>query len=278
MHKITAFFLLILAYTSVAEPPTLIFDKGFSWKQVFDAGFRPKHIAGGSIMCNCIEQEFYLEINGLDGNIYFNKGTLTFYFNHKEELKAVEYIGNKAINMAEGKKLSDDLTLFFGNYVTHPMRMPRYIEGNYVDATGTHSYLNAEIDNYRFRYRFLDTASAVNQLMPKFFIDENQRGRPAEPDFIPVNRKIKPPPGYEDYDMTEVRRLPDPNWRENQRKMKGESEPNHAIVREARKKALPPPSSESASRSSFWWPFCMAILFLIGVGWYIKRRCGCHSL
>jgi hypothetical protein len=30
----------MISSAMAAEPPTLIFDNGFSWKQVFDAGFR----------------------------------------------------------------------------------------------------------------------------------------------------------------------------------------------------------------------------------------------
>jgi hypothetical protein len=262
----------MICVNAAAEPPILIFDNGFSWKQVFDAGFRPKHSAGGQIICECVDQDFFLEIKGLSGMQYFSKGRLSFYFDHREELTAVGYIDNLAVGMEEGKKIADNVTQYLGDYVTHPIKMPQYIEGTYVDATGTHNFIGAVIGNYDFHYRFLDTASPVKQLMPKFFFNLNETKAKVVRTSIHPERKIKPPPGYEDYDMTEVRRLPDPNWRENQRKMKGESEPNNAIVREARKKALPPPASESSSRSSFWWPFCMAILFLAGVGWYIKRR------
>jgi hypothetical protein len=188
----------------VQAKPILKFDNGLDWKQIFDAGFRPRHQNGGRTSCKVWEQEpFAIEIKGLEGQMQFDEGTLSFDFDSKEKIIGFSYFVAEAIDMAEGKRQADQMTAWLKPYVIHEMKMPRYIEGTYVDATSSNSILVARIGEYHISYRFIDTASASKQLRPKFSIYWSFPEMPTD-GFIPVDRKIKPPPGYEDWDMTEV--------------------------------------------------------------------------
>ena len=189
---------------SAKAQPILKFDNGLDWKQIFDAGFRPRHHNGGDISCKVWEQEpFAIEIKGLEGNMEFEKGTLVFDFDSKEKIIGFTYFVAEAIDMEEGKKRVDQMSAWLKPHVIHEMKMPRYIEGTYVDATSSNSILVARIGEYKISYRFIDTASPTKQLRPEFSISWSFPGKQRSGS-IPLDRKIKPPPGYEDWDMTEV--------------------------------------------------------------------------
>lgn len=205
-HKIAILCLVIslLGHATAEAKPVLVFDNGFDWKQVFDAGFRPRHRNGGDVQCMVINQEpFAIQIKGLEGQMDFGAGSLRFYFDSKERIKGVTYFSEEKFDMAEGHKRVDAFTKWLKPYITHHMKMPKYIEGTYVDASARGTSLVAQIGEFRFSYHFIDTNRPDKQLMGEFSIGRFFPGRPTD-GFIPVDRKIKPPPGYEDWDMTEV--------------------------------------------------------------------------
>lgn len=202
----TRIFALVALLCSpfVEAKPVLVFDNGFDWKQVFDAGFRPRHRNGGDRQCMVIKQEpFAIQIRGLDGQMDFGEGSLRFYFDSKEKLRGISYFSQERFDMAEGQKRVDAMTRWLKPYIIHHMIMPKYIEGTYVDAGARGSILVAQMGEYRIKYHFIDTRRKDKQLMAEFSIGWSFPGRPTD-GFIPVDRKIKPPPGYEDWDMTEV--------------------------------------------------------------------------
>jgi hypothetical protein len=188
----------------IEAKPVLVFDNGFDWKQVFDAGFRPRHSGGGRMYCSIWNQEpFAIQITGLDGQMNFGSGRLNFYFDSKEKLRGISYFSQEKFDMAEGEKRVDAMTQWLKPYIIHHMIMPKYIEGTYVDAGARGCTLVAQMGEYRISYHFINTRRKDKQLMAEFSIGWFFPGRPTD-GFIPVDRKIKPPPGYEDWDMTEV--------------------------------------------------------------------------
>jgi hypothetical protein len=197
-------FIALLCNTASEAKPVLVFDNGFDWKQVFDAGFRPRHSNGGMMCCKVWNQEpFAIEIKGLEGQMEFGGGSLYFYFDSKEKLRSISFFSEEKFDMAEGQKRVDAMTNWLKPYITHQMNMPKYIEGTYVDASARGNILVAQIGEYRIKYHFIDTNRPDKQLMGEFSISWSFPGKPTE-GFIPNDRKIKPPPGYEDWDMTEV--------------------------------------------------------------------------
>jgi|LakMenEpi05May12_1017382.scaffolds.fasta_scaffold03595_2 hypothetical protein len=264
----------LIGVSSLWAQPVLEFDQvnGFNWKQIFVAGFRPRHHNGGRTTCSIWHQEpFFLHIKELDEKMLFDKGRLDITFDSKEKINGVSYYAEESIDMEEGKRRVDQFTQWLKPYVIHEMTMPRYIFGTRVDATGRHCVLVARMGEYLIQYRFGDTASPTKQLKPRFSISWSYPGKPMD-HFIPLDREIKPPPGYEDYDMTEVLQTSYGEVRIGDKVPTAPPKTTREENREARKKAMPLPAIESSSTSSFWWQFGIVILFLTGLGWYIKRR------
>lgn len=205
-HKIaTLCFILSLSFVEIADAkPVLVFDNGFDWKQVFDAGFRPRHASGGRIFCRVWDQEpFAIQIKGLEGQMNFGQGRLNFYFDSNERLRSISHFSEEKFDMAEGQRRVDAMTEWLKPHIIHHMQMPKYIEGTYVDAGTRGSVLVAQMGEYRISYHFINTRRPDKQLMAEFSIGWAFPGKPTE-GFIPLDRIIKPPPGYEDWDMTEI--------------------------------------------------------------------------
>ena len=197
-------FLLLLPSTHAMADPVVVFDNGFDWKQIFDSGLRPRHKNGGRNSCKIWNQpSFILQIKGLDGQMHFGAGHMTISFDYKEKISGFTYFDNEPIDMAEGAKRVEQLTKWLKPYIIHEMQMPRYIEGTYVDANVSNARLVAQMGEYRFSYQFVDTASPTKQLRGEFSVYHAFPGKIRE-GITPVDRKIKPPPGYEDWDMTEI--------------------------------------------------------------------------
>lgn len=203
-YKIIVALITLLCEPLIQAKPVLVFDHGFDWKQVFDAGFRPRHSGGGRMYCSIWNQEpFAIEIKGLNGQMNFGSGRLNFYFDSKDKLRGVSFFSEEKFDMAEGQRRVDAMKQWLKPYIIHDMIMPKYIEGTYVDAGARGCNLVAQIGEYRISYHFINTRRKDKQLMAEFSIGWSFPGKPTE-GFIPVDRKIKPPPGYEDWDMTEI--------------------------------------------------------------------------
>ena len=91
---------------SAEEIPTLRFDDHVTWKQIFDFGFRPKHLEGlERTTCVCLEQSFWLHFKD-NRKFKFESGRLAFAFSYDDFLQMVWHQGAEPITLAEGEKSS----------------------------------------------------------------------------------------------------------------------------------------------------------------------------
>jgi hypothetical protein len=263
--------------------PVVVFDNGFDWKQIFDTGLRPRHQNGGNTSCRVWNQpSFILKIKGLEGQMNFGKGNLSIDFDYKEKICGFSYFDAEAIDMEEGARRAEQLTKWLKPYIIHEMQMPRYVEGTYVDANVSSARLVAQMGEYRFSYRFVDTASPTKQLRGEFSVYHAFPGQQIE-GFIPIDRKIKPPPGYEDWDMTEI--IPTSNGDKRVESGTQHSEDNRPVdamrgVQRNHEKITQQPYAEAApSQNSNRLTFIIAGLCLIFVSliYYALRPILCND-
>lgn len=126
--KILLSIALLLAIETVSskEVPVLKFDEKITWKDVFDYGFRPKHLEGlARKQCVCPQTEFWIEFKGRDSRFKVERGRTSFSFKYDDFLTMVWHQGEQPISLAEGKRRAEEFSKVFDGYVVQEMTLPR---------------------------------------------------------------------------------------------------------------------------------------------------------
>lgn len=205
--------LLVLIFSrilSAAELPTLRFDDQVTWKQIFDFGFRPKHLEGlERTTCVCLEQSFWLQFRD-DRKFKLESGRLAFAFSYDDFLQMVWHQGAEPITLAEGKNRADAFRQVFDGYIIQEITMPTLIDpSGLVDAGNDENNVKARVGEYLIWYGFDNSLGKDKPIIPHFYISW---GFPGMPD---VRRKdsgdvVRPPKGYEWYSLDPKVSTPDP--------------------------------------------------------------------
>jgi hypothetical protein len=204
--------LLVLIFgpiLSAAELPTLRFDDQVTWKQIFDFGFRPKHLEGlERTTCVCLEQSFWLQFRN-DRKFKLESGRLAFAFSYDDFLQMVWHQGTEPITLAEGKNRADAFRQVFDGYIIQEITMPTLIDpSGLVDAGNDENNVKARVGKYLIWYGFDNSLGKDKPIIPHFYISW---GFPGMPD---VRRKdsgdvVRPPKGYEWYSLDPKVSTPD---------------------------------------------------------------------
>lgn len=207
------FLLFILAFgqiLSASEIPTLRFDDRITWKQIFDFGFRPKHLEGlERTTCVCLEQSFWLQFKD-NGKFKVENGRLAFAFSYDDFVQMIWHQGGEAITLVEGKKRAEAFRDVFDGYVIQEITMPPLIDpSGLVDAGNDENNVKARVGEYLIWYGFDNSFGKERPIIPHFYISW---GFPGMPD---VRRKdsgdvVRPPKGYEWYSLDPKIHTPDP--------------------------------------------------------------------
>src|SRR5688500_5410405 len=101
-----------------AETPTFHFEDKITWKQVFDSGFRPKHLEGlENHKCVCKNQDFQLQFKDRELKFRLDKGSIDFDFLHNDFLRMIWHQGGEAITLEEGRRRADEFKKVFDGYI-----------------------------------------------------------------------------------------------------------------------------------------------------------------
>jgi mRNA-degrading endonuclease RelE of RelBE toxin-antitoxin system len=195
----------------VAEIQTLRFDDEITWKQIFDFGFRPKHLEGlERNTCICQNQAFWVEFKGRKEKFKVEQGRLSFSFLHNDFLSMVWHQGSEAITLEEGKQRADEFRKVFDGFIVQEITMPHMIDpSGLVDAGNDENNIKARVGEYRISYGFDNSMEKVKAIIPHFYITWSFPGMP-DSKLKDRGDVVRPPKGYEWYSLDPKVNTPDP--------------------------------------------------------------------
>lgn len=196
---------------SAAQIPTLRFDGRVTWQQIFDFGFRPKHLEGlESHKCVCYNQDFLLQFKDRESKFQLGKGSVDFGFFYDDFLQMVWHQGAEPITLEEGKRRADEFRKVFDGYIIQEITMPRLIDpSGLVDAGNDENNVKVRVGEYLIWYGFDNSMGKVKPIIPHFYITWNFPGRP-DVRLKDSGDVVRPPKGYEWYSLDPKVNTPDP--------------------------------------------------------------------
>ena len=128
---------MLLEVAYCAEIPTLRFEEKVTWKQIFDFGFRPKHLEGlERNTCVSYSQKFWVQLKGREKKFKVENGRVSFKFFYGDFLSMIWHQGAEAITLEEGKIRADAFRQVFDGYIVQEMTMPNLIDPSGLVAAG----------------------------------------------------------------------------------------------------------------------------------------------
>lgn len=208
------YLLVSILFTQVIlakETPTIHFEDKVTWRQIFDAGFRPKHFVGlERNSCICENQEFFLRFKNRDKKFRVGNGRISLSFYHDDFLSMIWHQGSERITLEEGKRRAGEFRELFDGYITQEITMPRLIDpSGLVDAGNNENNIKARVGEYLIWYGFDNSMRKDKPIIPHFYISWSYPGRP-DVRMKDVGDVVRPPKGYEWYSLDPKVNTPDP--------------------------------------------------------------------
>jgi len=196
-----AILILLLAISSgLSETPKLTFPTGLTWKEIFDAGFRPKHVPGlERKKAECLEQEVIFKFEDKP-DFFLDRGRLMFELQSDDSLRVIEHVGRISISIEEAEKRLNAFHEIFSNELIQRGSTPPLVDKQRGGVAALSDYYGvAEHESYTIHYGFTGSFQADKPLLPIFMIALRHKMKGAK---LPIRRHmIEPPVGYEDYSM-----------------------------------------------------------------------------
>ncbi len=258
--------LLLRPFLFATEIPTLRFEDRLTWKQVFDFGFRPKHLEGlERNTCVCLNQSFWVQFKDRDLRFKVENGRVSFSFLFDDFLSMVWHQGGEAITLDEGKRRADEFRKVFDGYIIQEISMPRLIDpSGLVDAGNDENDIKARVGEYLILYGFDNSMGKVKPIIPHFYIAWNFPGMP-DSRSKDSGDVVRPPKGYEWYSLDPKVNTPDPG-------VTPEPEPETVkpavaskileVAKEVVAAENPPVADTEIGRG--WWIGLLAFLVVVG--------------
>ena len=194
-----------------AEIPTLRFDDRVTWKQIFDFGFRPKHLEGlERNTCVSQNQSFWVEFKGRESKFKIQNGRVSFSFLYDDFLSMVWHQESEAITLEDGKQRADEFRKVFDGYIVKEITMPPLIDpSGLVDAGNAENNIEARIGEYVIWYGFDNSMRKDKPIVPHFYIAWSFPGKP-DSRTKDSGDVVRSPRGYEWYSLDPNVSTPDP--------------------------------------------------------------------
>ncbi len=273
MKRIILFVLLLGQICCAAEIPTLHFDDRVTWKQVFDSGFRPKHLEGSErSMCVCLNQSFWVKFKDRDLKFRVDDGRAAFSFYYDDFLSMIWHQGSQAITLEEGKRRADEFKKVFDGYITQEITMPRLIDpSGLVDANNDENNIKARVGEYRITYGFDNSMGKEKPIIPHFYITWSFPGMP-DMRLKDAGDVVRPPKGYEWYSLDPKVSTPDPGTNPKAGKKPEIEEATAESTRIPRRERPQAPARPAAvDNSRRYWPLWMGLIALLGLGGFLLK-------
>jgi hypothetical protein len=257
------------------ENPVLRFNDVVNWKEIFDSGFRPKHLEGlERNTCVCHDQSFWVQFKDRETRFKLEKGSIEFAFSYGDFLQMIWHQGVEAITLEEGKMRAAEFRKVFDGYIVQEMTMPPLIDpSGLVDANNDENNIKARVGQYRISYGFDNSFGTKKPIIPHFYITWSFPGKP-DTKSKDVGDVVRPPKGYEWYSLDPKVNTPDPVVALSSSFDLGTKEvPQGSPTRskEGRKRNLPE-SQKIAGQNTLWgwWVGLFAVVTAVVV-WISKK-------
>jgi hypothetical protein len=190
-------------------PPVLRFPDGISWKAVFDAGFRPKHIPGlERKMTECRNQPLRFELEGSSEAFILDPGRLSIELRPDDSVRLFMHTSHVPISMEEGEMRLMTLRRIFEKHLIRKGWMPPVMDERGSVMTSSEQGAAARIGMYGFTFGFTASSRRDLPLIACFQLAWVGTGNERTSN---IRRKIvAPPAGYEWYSMDPKVHTPDP--------------------------------------------------------------------
>jgi hypothetical protein len=247
--------------------PVLQLEDGVSWKEVFDAGIRPKHFEGlAHKKCFCARQSFIVGLKDRSAEFKVGIGRLEFDFVKDDFLSVMWHQGAEAMTVVEGEIQVQSFRELFRGFIVKEIVMPTPVGDGYVDAGGAEDNIMAQVGEYRIWYGFDNSFRRDKPLIPHFYVAWTFKGRPAL-QYKMNGDLVKPPSGYEWYSLD-----PEVNTPDSRVNVESPLPSASTPIKETReiqgatnkeKAAAPLPATPSIARK--WWIGLIALLGVVGL-------------
>jgi hypothetical protein len=267
--------LMCISISDAKEIPILRFDNVITWKQIFDSGFRPKHLEGlEDQKCVCENQSFWVQFKGRDLKFKIENGRVAFNFLHDDFLALVWHQGIEAITLKEGQNRADEFRKVFDGYIVKEITMPRLIDpSGLVDANNAENNIEARIGEYVIWYGFDNSFGTVKPIIPHFYIAWSFPGRP-DVKLKDADDVVRPPKGYEWYSLDPKVNTPDLGVALSSSSDSGIKEPpqnSPGIPRQERRRNLPESQTIAGQNTPWgWWVGLLAVVTAVVI-WISKK-------
>jgi hypothetical protein len=251
----------------------LRFPDGISWKAVFDAGFRPKHVSGlEKDTTECRNQSLRFELEGSSEPFILDPGRLSIELMHDDRVRHFMHTSHVPVTMEEGEtRLEQFREIFEGHLVRRGSMPPVMEEKTGIVMTSGEQFAVAKIGDHVFYFGFNASVQKEMPLFPRFQLGWHPTPGESSP---PIRRKIvAPPEGYEWYSMDPNVHTPDPG--SAAKSASAHDLPTAELAQEKRsrpkkERAVPSVPVATNSEGPRWW-MVWTLLALLGLGVLVWR-------
>jgi hypothetical protein len=183
-----------------AQPALVVGDGQITWKEVFDAGFRPKRLIGLERKAVCSRQELIVRNANNGKSLHLEMGNIDFSFLKDNQLQTIWHSSSISISRNEVLAMAQEFEAVFGENIEKPFNAPDEVYDESKHRYGSPKYkVVAEIKGNLFLLSFRHVPGFVDSFTPHFMYNANYKMKrsfkssPTDP--------VQPPEGYEDYDI-----------------------------------------------------------------------------
>ncbi|GAA5497218.1 hypothetical protein Rhal01_03411 [Rubritalea halochordaticola] len=193
--------LLVSIVKTVGAAPELVVDGGsISWKDVFDAGFKPKHIQGLESAAVSYNKSFRIKNASTGEYCTFLEGRTKFSFLKGNKLQSIWYSASTSISRSDVIILADSFEKVFSEAIEEPFNAPDEVYDPNRYPNGLPKYkVVAKINGHKFILSFRHVSGFPESFTAHFVYDADNPNKMSVKYLF--KDKVKPPEGYEDYDI-----------------------------------------------------------------------------
>jgi hypothetical protein len=246
---------------------------GITWQEVFDAGFRPKHLSSGDYMCTEYGASVTIKNSRTGSQVNMGVGDVDFKLKADHLLVQMSFYGRESRSLEDAKAKSESFAKMFGENVTQIAKLTTFqtkhevdYDGRKIDPPEIEEHVDlkttinaAKVEDFSIIYSFSDSYSNDLPLVERLSVAlKSQEVKRAKR----LTEKIRPPAGYE-YISLELNQ--DDDALENESTLTDpKSEQDSSKVPKSADK-LEIGKEETATESSTFLPWIIAGLLLLGI-------------
>ena len=206
MKILLSITLVIVSTVLASATPTLqVKESGLiTWRNIFDAGFKPKHLRSLEDSAVCYDQKF--KLSNAATNTFFESflGRTKFTFFRGNQLRSIWHSGSESVSREKVLQMVASFEAVFAGNIVKPFNEPDEVFDETKERLSTPEFsIVAEINGNRYALWFRYIAGFYESFTPHF--DYEIEGAMKITRHNRVNSRdhpVHPPEGYEDYDIT----------------------------------------------------------------------------